>query len=150
AGSPHVPLPIEALAAVPELQMQRSVERSLRLVNPRQGPATVVASTEASSVRGLRCTPATLGHAPCAAPKRVLRFARAEPRALVLDRDERSDRGVGPDSRGLVERELDAAEALRGSERGAVERVQGVAAVEVADPADAGVVVVRAVGVRAA
>ena len=69
---------------------------------------------------------------------------------LVLDCDERPDRRVGPHLRRLRERQLDAAEALRCAERRAVERVQCFAAVEVADPADARVVVVRPVRVRAA
>src|SRR5258705_4717063 len=73
-----------------------------------------------------------------------------DPRRSVLDRDECPDRGVGPDLRGSVQRELDAAEALRRSEGGSVERVERLAAVEVADPADSGVVVVRPVGVDAA
>src|SRR4051795_13020695 len=68
----------------------------------------------------------------------------------AFDRDERSDRGVRPDLRGRVEWELDAAEALGCSEGGAGERVQRFAAVEVADPSNAGVVVARAVGVGAA
>ena len=72
------------------------------------------------------------------------------PTGSVLDRDECPDRGVGPDLRGGVEREFDAAEALRRAERGSGERVQRRAAMEVADPADSGVVVVRAVGVDAA
>src|SRR4051794_40073989 len=67
--------------------------------------------------------------------------------SIALDRDEGSDWRVGPDCGGSVEREFDAAEALWCSERGAVERVQRVAAVEVAD---AGVVVVRFIGVGAA
>src|SRR5205085_3345822 len=75
---------------------------------------------------------------------------RPAERPSVLDRDEGADRGVGPDLRGRRERQLDAAEALRRSERGAVEGVDRVAAVEVADVADAGIVVVRAVRVRAA
>ena len=68
----------------------------------------------------------------------------------VLDGDERADRRVGPHLGGGGERELDAAEALRRAEARAGERVDGVAVVEVADPADAGVVVVGAVRVRAA
>ena len=69
---------------------------------------------------------------------------------LRFDRDERADRRVRPDFRGGCERQLDAAEALRRAERGAVEGVERVAAVEVADPLDPRVVVVGAVGVRAA
>src|SRR3954447_26336861 len=69
---------------------------------------------------------------------------------LAFDCHERSDRRVRPDLRGGVEGELDAAEALGCPEGGAGERVQRFAAVEVADPADAGVVVARAVGVGAA
>src|SRR3954447_6306258 len=69
---------------------------------------------------------------------------------LVVDSDECADGGVGPQLRGDLERELDAPEALGRPERGAVERVQSLAAVEVADPADSGVVVVRPVGVPTA
>src|SRR5690349_18105137 len=87
---------------------------------------------------------------------RCMRRARSLPKArhgataLVLDRDECPNRCVGPHLGGGVERKLDAPEALRCTERGSVEGVQRVAAVEVADPADTGVVVVRPVGIRAA
>src|SRR5215813_13522810 len=69
---------------------------------------------------------------------------------LLFHGYERPDRRVGPDLRSGLQRELDAAEALRGAERRAVEGVDRVAAVEVADPTDAGIVVVRAVRVRPA
>src|SRR6516165_10840845 len=67
----------------------------------------------------------------------------------VDDRDERADRRVRPNRGRSVEGKLDAPEALRRAERCPVERVQRLASVEVADPANAGVVVVRAVGIRA-
>jgi hypothetical protein len=60
-------------------------------------------------------------------------------RAVSGDVNERSDRGVGIDLRGWARRHLDAAEALRETVLGAGELVQGVPAVEVADPADVGV-----------
>src|SRR5204862_4261572 len=69
-------------------------------------------------------------------------------RDLLLDGDERADRRVGPDLGGGGEREFDAAEALRSAERGAVEGVDRVAAVEVADVTDARVAVVGAARVR--
>ena len=68
---------------------------------------------------------------------------------LVLDRHERPDRCVRPGLGCGAEWELDAAEALRCSERTASEGVQSFAAVEVADPADSGVVVTGSVGVGA-
>src|SRR4051812_7660611 len=71
-------------------------------------------------------------------------------RRSALDGDQGADRRVGPDLGRRRQREFDAADALRRAERGAVEGVQGVAAVEVADPLDARVAVVRAVRVGAA
>src|SRR5207247_10887842 len=51
---------------------------------------------------------------------------------------------------GRVERQFDTAKALRSAEGGAVEGVDGVAVIEVADVANARIVVVGAVKVRAA
>src|SRR5207302_1068056 len=68
----------------------------------------------------------------------------------VFDCDECADRGVRPDLCGGGEWKLDAAEALWGAKGGAVEGVDRVAAVEVADVADAWVVVAGPVWVGAA
>src|SRR4029077_14545095 len=68
----------------------------------------------------------------------------------VLDGDERADRGVGPDLGGGRELKFDASESLRSSERAAVEGVEGVAAVEVADVANAWIAVTGAVRIGSA
>src|SRR5947209_3832952 len=68
----------------------------------------------------------------------------------VFDCDECADRGVRPDLCGGGEWKLDAAEALWGAKGGAVEGVDRVTAVEVADVADAWVVVAGPVWVGAA
>src|SRR5437763_2981102 len=68
----------------------------------------------------------------------------------VFDCDECADRGIRPDFCRGGEWKLDAAEALWGAKGGAVEGVDRVAAVEVADVADAWVVVAGPVWVGAA
>src|SRR5947208_5882948 len=68
----------------------------------------------------------------------------------VFDRYECPDRRVAPDLRCGVEWQFDAPATLGCSEGSAVEGVEGFAAVEVADPADAWVVVAAAIGVGAA
>src|SRR5205807_7264414 len=68
----------------------------------------------------------------------------------LSDVHERPDRCVGPHLTGWTQLHLDAAEALREPELRASERMQSVAAVEVADELDPWVAVVAAAGVGAA
>ena len=65
----------------------------------------------------------------------------------LRDRDQGPDWRIGPDLACLFERHLDAAEALWGAVGGAIEGVQGITAVEIADPFDPGIFVMGAVGV---
>ena len=132
----------------PTTATRRRRRSSRRSRTPR--PGTMPSHGEIQSGLVAREGAAEAGaHARVAVALRELSGGRGDPppRSSVLDRDERADRRVGPHLRRLGERQLDAAEALRRAERRAGERVQRLAAVEVADPLDARVVVVRPVRV---
>src|SRR2546430_17651537 len=74
----------------------------------------------------------------------------ARRQTALCDVDQRADRCIRPDLAGRSERHLDATQALGEAILSAREGVKRVAAVEVADVLDAGIVVVAAVGVGAA
>src|SRR5579862_484122 len=117
---------------------------------PAPATATSATTAQANPVRPL--TPTTRPILPHYQRKRRLAawdLRRANGRS-GLDGDERPDRCVRPDLGCGLLGQLDTAETLRRPERGAWELVERVAAVEIADPADSRVVVVGAVGVRAA
>src|SRR5262249_56879804 len=101
-------------------------------------PATTVIAASSMSGQPAASRIATASSCPGSQSRRIRRAM-----ALVVDGDEGADRRVRPDAAGVGVGQLDAADALRRAVAPAREAVDRVAAVEVADPVDARVDVVR-------
>ena len=122
-------------------RLRRRDRPALRRRGPRLARARLQRRRHRPLRRLRRASSSTSPTYPTTCRPRPAADTRASVRELVLDRDECPDRCVGPALGLRREWELDTAEALWCSEGCAVEGVQGLAAVEVADPADSGVVV---------
>src|ERR1700726_2602363 len=97
-------------------------------------------------------TPAPISTFPATPTQRIGETLGGAPgplggRSGLLDRDQCPDRGQGIDHLGVVEGHLDAAVTLGIAVATPEEAVQGIASVEVADPWDARIGVLGAVGV---